>query len=134
MGIYGMKVSKSGYDVKTATADNLILTSDYPFLKAYSQGSFSLSITDNNAVTNTITHDLGYHPAYLFYTMYDPNTSTKRFIGNFYTGGPFGSLRVDSYTTTTTLVIGWKDSSAGYFKSFPYTVYIYYYLFYDKLA
>ena len=131
---YGLKVSKSGYDVNSAANKDLILTSKYPFLKAYTQGSFSLSITNNNVFTNTVTHSFGYHPAYLFYTMYDPNSSTKRYMGNFLvSGGPFGQLRVDSSTTTSTLVIGWQDTSAGYFKTFPYTVYIYYYLFYDKV-
>lgn len=131
---YGFKVSKTGYDVKTAADKDMILTSKYPFLKAYAQGVISLTITSTSIFTSTITHSFGYHPAYIFLGVYDPNFPTKRYLGNFYvSGGPFGSLRADSYTTTNTLVIGWQDTSAEYFHAYPYTVYMYYYLFYDKL-
>lgn len=136
MGNYGIKISKEGYDVKSAALENLILHSKYPFLKAKLQGSFSISITGTGTFTNTFTHNLGYHPAYVHLASVDPNNTGRRFFGRSSADGPSGSLTIDSYTTTSTLVIGWRDTTAspGGFKAYPYTVYFYYYLFYDELA
>lgn len=133
---YGFKVSKAGYDVKTADDKDMILTTKYPFLKAFSQGSFSLTITGAGTFTQTLTHNLGYHIAYLYLGIYDPTQPTRRYLGSFTAQSPFGYIQSDSYTTTNTVVIGWKDTSAspGFFATYPYTVYIYYYLFYDELA
>jgi len=132
---YGLKISKAGYDVKTADNENLILTSDYPFLKAYLQGSFSLSITADGTYTNGVTHGLGYHPAYLHLGVYFATLgdTDKRILGCWSAEGPGGEIAVDSYITDNILTIGWKDTTGGSFESYPYTVYFYYYLFYDKL-
>lgn len=130
---YGFKVSKAGNDVKTASDSNLILTSKFPFFKAYLQGSFSVTVTGAGTFTNTFTHSLGYHPAYFHLEIPDPNNSDRRTLASF-AAAAVGQIMVDSYTTTTQLTIGWQDTSAGFFHAFPYTVYFYYYIFYDQLA
>jgi len=136
MADYGIKVSKAGYNVNTASNKDLILTSQYPFLKAYAQGSFSLSITGPGTYTTNIYHNFGYFPVFLHYGEVDPANPARRYFGRFSASSPYGVIAIDSYTTTTTLTIGWRDTSAspGYFATYPYTVYFYYYLFYDELG
>lgn len=129
---FGIKVSKPLFDVNTAADKDMILTSKYPFLKAYLQGSFDVVVTAAGVFTNTISHNFGYKPAYLHLVIPDPNTPTRRTLGNF-AASALGQIRCESYITTTDLTIGWQDTSAGFFHSFPYTVHFYYYLFYDKL-
>lgn len=134
---YGFKVSKAGFDAKTADDEDLILTSKYPFLKATVQGSFSISITGPGTFLQTLTHNLGYHIAYLHLGIFDPTTPTRRYLGCFSAiTPPIGLIQTDSYTTVNTVVIGWKDTSVapGGFATYPYIIYIYYYLFYDELA
>jgi len=132
---YGFKVSKSGFDVNTAADKDMILTTKYPFFKAYTQGSFSLSITGPGIFTNTITHNLGYHIAYLHLGVFLPTSPTRRDLGSF-AAQALGVIQSDSYTTINTVVMGWNDTSAspGFFATYPYTIYIYYYLFYDSLT
>lgn len=133
--MYGLKISRAGYDVKTASNENLILTSDYPFLKAYFQGSFSINITGNGTYKKSIVHGLGYHPAYLHLGVYFAtlNDTNKRVLGCWGAESMAGEIQTDSYVTNDSLTIGWRDTSGGDFRSYPYTVYFYYYLFYDKL-
>src|SRR3990167_3361776 len=60
---YGIKVSKAGVDVKTATLDDLIFTSKYASWKVNMEGSGSVTITGGNTVGYTQTaHSLGYRP------------------------------------------------------------------------
>jgi hypothetical protein len=132
---YGIKVSKSGYSI-TDTDDKMLLTSKFPFLKAKSQGNLSVSVTGPGIFSATVTHSLGYFPVFVHYSIIDPASTTDRFFGRWGAGGPFGDIDVDSYISTSTLTIAWQDTSIapGYFGTYPYTVYFYYYLFYDKLA
>jgi len=134
MSNYIFRVSKEGYDVSTIDKTNLILTDEYPFLKIYIQGSFSLNITGNGTFTQTITHNFGYHVAYLHLHVFDPNYTDRRYLGCFTASGPTGLIQTDSYTTINTVVMGWRDLSSGFFRSYPYMIYIYYYLFYDELV
>lgn len=64
-GFYGLKVSKSGFDVYDATDAQLVFNSDQNNFKIVS--SFTTSIT-GSATSNTVTtiaHGLGYTPAIL---------------------------------------------------------------------
>ena len=63
MADYGFKVSQPGYDVKTATPDQLVFSSKYQTLKISSQGSGA--IKDSTGRTITIAHNLGYIPIFL---------------------------------------------------------------------
>lgn len=65
MADYGIKISKDGYDVKTATIENLVLTSKANQFKIHLQGT--LTFTSDNQ-TQTISHGLSYTPAYMAYT------------------------------------------------------------------
>jgi len=64
MADYGIKISKAGEDVTTATGDDLIFSSSYNTLKI--SGVYAKSITANNETkTETTAHGLGYKPAFL---------------------------------------------------------------------
>lgn len=68
-----IKLSQSGYDVITATDDQLIWSSDFNSFKIVSVGSGSISGIDNSASalwavnTTTIAHNLGYVPGIISY-------------------------------------------------------------------
>jgi hypothetical protein len=59
--IFGMKVSKQGYDVKTATDTQLNFDSRFDTLKIKQQNS---GIINDTSRTITIAHNLGYVPAF----------------------------------------------------------------------
>lgn len=129
---YGLKISQEGYDI-TAADDKMVLTSKFPFLKAAIQGSFSKNITGSGAFSQTLTHNLGYPPAYIYFGEIDPAVPNDRFPGSF-AAVAVGAIYSTSYIDSTDLVISWIDTSAGLFAGFPYTVNFYYYLFYDQLS
>lgn len=133
---YGIKISIAGQDVKTATDAQMVLTSKFPFLKAYAQGSATLTITGAGTFSTTVTHNFGYYPVFVHYAVVDPTSTGDRYFGRFGADAPGGSIGIDSNTTTSTLTIAWQDTSVapGSFETYPYPVYLYYYLFYDQLA
>lgn len=61
MSDYGIKISKPGFDVKTASPENLILTSQANQYKIHIKGSLSYTSTG----TKVILHGLPYTPAYI---------------------------------------------------------------------
>jgi hypothetical protein len=56
---YGIKISRKGYDVKTAPDDKLAFSSEYKGLRIALEGEEDLVAGSNHIV---ITHDLGYKP------------------------------------------------------------------------
>ena len=71
---YGIKVSQTGNDVKTANKEGLVFSSKYDTLKLFTNGSGSQSVpaaTDPwgppGAATVEITHNLGYKPAFIVF-------------------------------------------------------------------
>ena len=132
----GIKISIDGVDVKTATDRQLLLTTKFPFLKAFAQGSITLTITGSGSFSENISHNFGYYPAFVHYAVVNPASITNRYLGKFAASGFSGTIAVDSNCTTSVLTLAWEDTSAspGSFATYPYPVYIYYYLFYDKLA
>lgn len=61
---YGIKVSKPGYDVDTATDAQLLMSSAFNMLKVYATGTVTLTTSGGSPRTaNTVvTHNLGYSP------------------------------------------------------------------------
>lgn len=70
MGNFGIKISKIGEDVKTATPDKLVFSSKYKSLRVRIQGGGS--ITHSGGRTITIPHNLGYVPYYFVHATPDP--------------------------------------------------------------
>lgn len=73
---YGFKISQLGYDVKTATDQQLIFSSKLNALKNYIIGTATITIPANTPAvtlfTVTYTHSLGFVPAIFAY----PNDGT----------------------------------------------------------
>jgi len=59
MANYGIKISKAGYDVKTASDINLIMSSKFNMLKTKMAGTFSEA--------GTLAHGLGYVPIFFIF-------------------------------------------------------------------
>ena len=74
---YGMKASRAGVDVFSATLDDLIFTSKYPSWKVKQEGAGTVSITTGNTVGYTTTaHNLGYRPFVIGFA--EPDTGSGR--------------------------------------------------------
>ncbi len=59
MAKYGLKISRAGFDVKTAPDDKLAFSSEYKGLRIALEGQVSLVAGSNHIV---IDHNLGYKP------------------------------------------------------------------------
>lgn len=68
---YGIKVSQAGYDVRTATDDQLAMSSAFNMFKIVQSGTATLTVPASMASTQvastTVTHNLGYKPAFDVY-------------------------------------------------------------------
>lgn len=68
---YGIKVSQEGFDVRTATDDQLVMSSGFNMFKIVDTGTASYSggsIASGSKDTVTIPHSLSDTPAFLIYT------------------------------------------------------------------
>ena len=104
MADYGMKVSKDGYDVKTASVKDLVMTS-----KA-NQWKIHLTGTVTGTTSQNVAHVLGYTPSYL---IIDYHSS------GFYIG--LARPNFNSYTFSTNLVVvppTFSGTSVGYSRYF----------------
>jgi hypothetical protein len=66
MSNYGIKISKDGYDVKTATPDQLVYSSKYSNLKIFGVYTATVTISGTAGFT-TIANPLGYPPLFMAY-------------------------------------------------------------------
>ena len=83
---YVLWVSKPGFDVKTATEDQLAYNSDQNVLKIYASGTVAAT-----SKFTTISHDLGYAPMTLvFYTDSYQVDYTYRLPYTYYSGDVYG--------------------------------------------
>lgn len=65
---FGLKVSKTGSDVGTASESDLIFSSKYDYFKVSSTGTASISVPAGTSVlTTNFAHGLGYVPVCLCY-------------------------------------------------------------------
>jgi len=62
MGDYGIKISKEGSDVKTATRDDLIITSSKNCLKLDEVQTTTITVDAFGVGTKTIAHGLSFAP------------------------------------------------------------------------
>lgn len=65
---YGIKVSQNGYDVLTASDDELVMSSAFNSFKIVASGSVAVSHTaGTSSITTNVSHGLGYVPGFLAY-------------------------------------------------------------------
>ncbi len=74
--IYGIKISKPGYDVKTADLKDLVLSSEKNLFKIKNTANFSLVVSGGTGQT-IINHNLGYAPTVLVYMETKPGNGQR---------------------------------------------------------
>lgn len=77
---FGMKVSKDGFDAKTASIKDLVLHSEHFGIKIGKVGSTTFSVTSGVGGSGTVAHGMGYTPGFLAFikfgnTKYFPPSS-----------------------------------------------------------
>lgn len=119
MGDYGIKVTKDGYDVFTATILNQTFNSEKNCLKIFMSGSSSSNgLSDGQNIT--ITHNLGYAPAFLLFWEVSNN-------GKWYAlGDTDGTYSVDATSYTNNLRAFVRMASG------TVNLKIYYYIFIEQ--
>ena len=98
MADYGLKISRSGVDVGTATKTDTIIHSEANGMKIVSTGSIAITVGSAGArATGTIIHNLGFTPFFLSY--YQLVSSGKINFQNTVDDPPydfiFGSTNID---------------------------------------
>lgn len=63
-GTYGIKVSKNNTDALTTDNSNLVMNSDYNMFKIIATGTGTVYVTGAGQFTTTVSHNLGYTPAF----------------------------------------------------------------------
>jgi len=72
MANYGVRISQDGYDVKTCSDKETIITSKYANFKGSISGSGTKTVTEGAEATETIAHGLSYIPSVtMFVDVYD---------------------------------------------------------------
>ena len=112
---YGIKISKPGFDVLSATDKQCVYTSKYGSMKVRLSGSIALT----GGVWGNIVHGFGYHPNY-FCFFYDTDSEGR--TGLF----PMGFLDVvfdvgiylNTYTDTYKLYLRSKNTKTAYYYIF----------------
>ena len=68
MADYGFKIAKPGFDVLTATDNNLIFSSKFNTLKAYATGTVTISVSPVDVIDYaSVAHGLSYAPAFMVF-------------------------------------------------------------------
>ena len=122
---YGLKISKNGYDVLTATDVNTSMSSKFNSFKVLSQGTLTKAISPSSSFQVTVSHSLGYRPAFLVFSERQVG-ETRRYQAPFADGAIYAT--VDAYISTTTLTI---DITTGG-SSGTGTLNLYYYILIDQ--
>jgi hypothetical protein len=80
---YGIRISKDGYDVKTCTDEQCVLSSSFFNNIVHKKGTVNSVISPPGSAT-TVSHNLGYVPNFLAFIKYDGN-SYMEYDGRFMT-------------------------------------------------
>jgi len=129
MADYGIKVSKPGFDVLTTADKNLVFSSKFDTFRVFASGSGSITCTLGTVQTVTITHNLGYRPAFACYSeLYDgaiPGVIDGQFLLPA-TDPVGGDGSIMPYVDTTTLKIRFGADIAPTNTVINYRYFIYY--------
>lgn len=133
---YGIKISREGNDVKTATGKDLVLSSQNNMLKGkqFDEVDYTFSGSPASATLATISHGLGYKPAVLVY--FRSNQAGVRFRHGqlpFHDGTALPDI-IDYYVTDTQLVIRYTSNKGTPTNRTGQTFTFKYYIMYDEGA
>jgi len=144
---YGLKISKDGVDVKTATDDQLVFTTKYSMLKIAKVGTLTFNFTTNYAETNnytlgTVAHGFDYTPAFITYFNFNYIASPYSilplylFNGDIFMGN-YTEAAFTAYTDSTNIVFRLSIKKTGSGKTFAFntkSIIYKYYIFADPGA
>jgi hypothetical protein len=123
-----IKISKPGYDVKTAAAKNLIFDSTANHLKTRTSGIITRTVSAYTIDTGTVYHNLGYVP--LGMAFFNQSSGGETFICfNMQTPSRAGT-EINVILSVNTTQINFKCQN---YSDLNRTVYIYYELFYEGM-
>lgn len=124
---YGIKVSQAGVDVTDATADQLVMSSDFNMFKVVASGTDTVTIanpaTHYGTYTTSVAHDLGYKPMFIVYVSAPASlgsqlnmTPITRFdaLGNF-------AFSAYAYTDTSNLTLALQPGTASAYDGTTWT-------------
>lgn len=126
---YGIKISRDGFDVASATARQLAFTSKYPMFKEFMSGTGNITLPGTDvSVTVTITHSLGYRPAFFLFINMPAGTVLSSALEGVYkvpNRNGQGFYHAYGLSKTNTLDIKVRNTPAsGTSKTFGYKYYI----------
>ena len=122
MADYGLKITKSGYDVSNAAIKDQIFNSSANSFKIVAQGTTTISVPASGSATYvTVAHGLSYTPAFLAFCQLSDSSMS-------FPPGSYGLTNGEGF-------YAYSDSSNLGFGADPYgtayTAYIYYYIIGD---
>jgi hypothetical protein len=126
---YGIKISLPTFDVKTATTEQLAITSEKSMLKQERKGSTTYTFSGSPATATilTVNHNLGYVPAALA-TWFRSSLNRGGMLGYFEITPNFEFEEIFFETTTTQFIIKYESTDPtptnrnGQVWTFDYTI------------
>jgi len=132
MGDYGLKISKSGYDIGTAAVKDQIFNTSANSLKIAMQGSASGTISKcsldpyYSGGTIEVSHNLGYTPAFLVFCNFDGQTKWYTpYATELDSGDAIYTTGLEAGTEKLSIFFGCRNYDNSYVGK------IYYYIFVD---
>lgn len=96
MSDYGVKISRPGYDVLTASDVNLVLSSQFNTLKLVKVVSFSYNASRNPSNMGSTAHGISYSPLFMAIKQNDTVGTHYESANAGYFGGGISTVFVDS--------------------------------------
>jgi len=126
MGDWGIKISKEGYDVKTASDNQLIFSSAFNNWKVHASGTVNLILDGENSNYVDIYHSLEYVPTAMAFLVWGDISSKLPF---FYVINEDMGMYVyfDLYISASSIRIWGMDTWGG--DTYP----LKYYIFKEKI-
>ena len=125
-----LKISKPGHDVRTASDENLVFSSDWDSLKAYAVGTTSMNFLTANATQNLdVAHALGYAPAFFVLVKTSATVSSPLTYKNLFGELSARVVLISCFSDTSKLRITVSGSAGGG----DVTLNFKYYIFYNQL-
>ncbi len=125
---YGIKVVKEGADVATTDIGEILLHPDLPMLKYHDDQTKDLTIPAGNLTGSiSVSHSLGYVPAFIAYVKYTWLDSYQRILPQ---GRAPQPVIIDAYASISDIVCNVRQTSQGSDKDYNFRVII----FKDQIA
>lgn len=121
MADYGIKISKTGVDVKTATDDQLAFSSKYNVPKTFASGASTI-VVSGGAGSRTIAHGLPAIPIALVYIEFVAGDNKRYLLNDVVLSSPF-AYSVDATNLIVSIITAPADGTYNF----------YYYTFLDAL-